>query len=171
MAKMSDERSRDQRKPVEFDEVLLGILHRLDDGTSERKVAYDHLLAIENEMKRRGSRGGFARYLVAICFGVVATLAWQSYGEVPKQIIAAKAPQLGWSPETKQMIASWVQPGPESACRSLQRPGAGASDSGGSRRVGANRGPARRQSRSDGAPDRYATELQPGNPCLQPRNP
>ena len=128
MAKMSDERSRallknregtsDQRKPVEFDEVLLGILHRLDDGTSERKAAYDRLLAIENEMKKRGSRGGFARYLVAICIGVAAALAWQSYGEVTKQIIAAKAPELGWSPETKQMIASWVQTkpsgGPES---------------------------------------------------------
>jgi hypothetical protein len=117
--KMSDERSRallknfegpsDQRKAVEMDDVLLGILHRLDDGTSERKAAYDRLLAIENKMKRRGSRGGFARYLVAICIGVAATLAWQSYGEVPKQIIAAKAPGLGWSPETKQMIASWVQ--------------------------------------------------------------
>ena len=125
---MSDERSRallkniegtsDQRKAVELNDVLLGILHRLDDGTSERKKAYDRLLAIENEMKGRGSRGGFARYLVAICIGVAATLAWQSYGEVPQQIIAAKAPALGWSPETKQMIASWVQTkppaGPES---------------------------------------------------------
>jgi hypothetical protein len=125
---MSDERSRallknlegtsDQRKAVEWQDVLLGIFHRLDDGTSERKAAYDRLLAIENEMKRRGSRGGFARYLVAICIGVAATLAWQSYGEIPKQIIAAKAPELGWSPETKQTIASWVQTkppaGPES---------------------------------------------------------
>jgi hypothetical protein len=109
---MSDERSHallksregtnDQRKAVEFDEVLLGILHRLDDGTSQRKAAYDRLLGIENEMKRRGSRGGIARYLVAICIGVAATLAWQSYGEIPKQIIAANAPELGWSPETKQ---------------------------------------------------------------------
>ena len=41
---MSDERSRallknlegtgDQRKAVELDDVLLGIIHRLDDGTS-----------------------------------------------------------------------------------------------------------------------------------------
>jgi hypothetical protein len=115
---MSDERSRallknletsDQQKAVKLDEVLLGILHRLDDGTSERKKAYDHLLAIENEMTRLGSRGGFARYLVAICIGVAATLAWQAYGEVPRQIIAAKAPELGWSPESKQMIAGWVQ--------------------------------------------------------------
>src|SRR6516165_2629981 len=115
---ISDERSRallknregtsDQRKAVELDEVLLGILHRLDDGTSERKAAYDHLLAIENEMKRRGSRGGFARYLVGICFGVVATLAWQSYGEIPKQIIAANAPELGWPPETKQTQVATV---------------------------------------------------------------
>ena len=130
---MSDERSRallknlespsDQRKAVEVDAVLLGILHRLDGGTSERKKAYDRLLAIESEMKRLGSRGGIARYLVAICIGVAATLAWQSYGEVPKQIIAAKAPELGWSRETKQTIASWVQhfgwtkppAGPESA--------------------------------------------------------
>jgi len=116
---MPGERSRDLlqnlegtsgRKPVELDDVLLGILHRLDDGTSERKAAHDRLLVIENEMKRRASRGGFARYLVAICIGVAATLAWQSYGEVPKQIIAAKAQELGWSPEAKQMIASWVQP-------------------------------------------------------------
>jgi hypothetical protein len=36
-------------------------------------------------------------------------LAWQSYGEVTKQIIATRAPELGWSPEAKQIIASWVQ--------------------------------------------------------------
>jgi hypothetical protein len=92
-----------------LDEVLLGILHRLDDGTSERKAANDRLVAIENEMKRRGPRGGFAGYLLALCLGVAAYIAWQSYGQATKQIIAAKAPELGWSPEAKEMIASWVQ--------------------------------------------------------------
>jgi hypothetical protein len=58
-------------------------------------------------MKRRGSRG-FARYLLAICIGVAGTLAWQSYGDAIKQIIAARAPELGWSPQAKQMIASWT---------------------------------------------------------------
>jgi hypothetical protein len=95
------EGTSDQRKAVELNEVLLGILHRLDDGASKLKAFYDHLSAIKNEMKRPGWRGGFARYLVAICIGVAATLAWQSYGETPKQIIAAKALELGWSPETK----------------------------------------------------------------------
>ncbi len=69
---------------------------------------------------RRASRA-FIRYVVAICIGVAATLAWQSYGEATKQMIAMRAPQLGWSPEAQQMIASsiqwlgWTQPaaGPE----------------------------------------------------------
>jgi hypothetical protein len=36
-------------------------------------------------------------------------LAWRSYGEAAKQIIATKAPELGWSPNAKQIIAVWVQ--------------------------------------------------------------
>ena len=99
----------DQGKPMELDDVLLGIIHRLDDGTSKLKAVNDHLLAIENDMKGRGSRGGSARYLLAMCIGIAATLAWQSYGEPAEQIIATNAPKLGWSSEAKQMIASWVQ--------------------------------------------------------------
>jgi len=81
------EGTSDQRKPVEWEDVLLGISHHLDDGTSERKAVNDRLLAMESELKRRGSTG-FTRYLLAICIGVAATLAWQSYGETTKQMIA-----------------------------------------------------------------------------------
>jgi hypothetical protein len=91
----------------ELGDLLLVISRHLDEESSERKAIYRRLRAIETGMERPAPRG-FARYLVAICVGVAATLAWQSYGEVPKQIIAAKAPELGWSPEAKQMIASWV---------------------------------------------------------------
>ena len=97
------------RKPVEeLDDLLLAISHHLDRETSERKAIYFRLAAIESEMKRRGSRG-FARYLVAICIGIAATLAWQSYSEPVKHIIATRAPELGWSPKGKKMIASWVE--------------------------------------------------------------
>jgi VanZ family protein len=48
------------------------------------------------------------RHLVAVLTAVAAALAWQSYGDAAKQIIATKAPELGWSPEAKQMIASWT---------------------------------------------------------------
>jgi hypothetical protein len=108
-------------KPVEeVDDLLLAISHHLDDEASERKKIYNRLLAIQSEMERLASRG-FTRYLVAICIGVAAILAW-TYGEAAKHIIATTAPELGWSPQTKQMIASsiewigWTEPpaGPES---------------------------------------------------------
>ena len=57
----------------------------------------------------RPASRGFARYMLAICIGVAATLAWQFYGQAAKQIIATTAPGLGWSPEAKQTIASWVE--------------------------------------------------------------
>lgn len=47
-------------------------------------------------LRRRASRA-FARYLFAVCIGVVATLTWQSYGEIPKQMAARWAGQNGWS--------------------------------------------------------------------------
>ena len=95
-------------KPVEeVDDLLLAISHHLDDEASERKTIRNRLLAIENTMERLASRG--IRYLVAICIGVAAILAWQSYGEAAQQIIATKAPELAWSPQTKQMIAGWMQ--------------------------------------------------------------
>ena len=92
-----------QPKPVEdLDSLIPRISNRLGDETSDR------VRAMASRTKRRSSRG-FARFLVAICIGVAATLAWQSYGEAAKQMFAAKAPELGWSPETKQMIANWVE--------------------------------------------------------------
>ena len=51
----------------------------------------------------------FARYSLAICIGVAATLTWQSYGQSIKQIVATRASDLGWSPEVKQTIAGWVE--------------------------------------------------------------
>jgi hypothetical protein len=102
------QRTSPQQKPAEdVQSLLLRISHHLDQEASERNSLYDRLGAIEDKLKRRGSRR-FARFLLAICIGVAATLAWQSYGEEAKQIIATKAPELGWSPEAKQMIASWV---------------------------------------------------------------
>jgi hypothetical protein len=91
-----------------LDDLLSAIDHHLDNEASERKKIYNRLLAIQSEIERPASRG-FARYLVAFCIGVAVILAWLSYGETTKQIIATTAPELGWSPEAKQMIAGWVQ--------------------------------------------------------------
>ena len=63
----------------------------------------------DNPSRARRPSRGFSRYTLAICIGVAATLAWQSYGQATKQIIATRAPDLGWSPEAKQTIADWVE--------------------------------------------------------------
>ena len=96
----------EEDEPVERDDLRLGITSYPHHEASERQANYD--LSIENKMTRRSSRG-FARYLVAILIGVAATLAWQSFGDVAKQIIATSAPELGSSPEAKQMIANSIQ--------------------------------------------------------------
>ena len=116
-AALSDfSRASDQRRPVEdLHSLLLRISHHLDYETSERSTIYYRLLAIDAQAKRiesqtkRRSLRALVRYFVVICIAVAATLAWQSYGEPAKQIVAARAPELGWSPEAKQMIAGWVQ--------------------------------------------------------------
>ena len=95
---------------------LAGVAASSDEKLNEElRAALEELKTIsqrwkrESGMKRRNSRG-FAGYLVALCVGGLAgALAWQSYGEASKQIVATKAPELGWSPEAKQMIAGWVQ--------------------------------------------------------------
>src|SRR5262249_48420012 len=64
---------------------------------------------VDRPSRIRHARRAFTRYLIAICTGVAATLAWQSYGNVIKQTVATEAPGLGWSPEGQQLIATSVQ--------------------------------------------------------------
>jgi hypothetical protein len=45
---------------------------------------------------RRRSSGGFSRFVLSFAIGVAATLAWQSYGDAARQVIAGSYPQLGW---------------------------------------------------------------------------
>jgi hypothetical protein len=44
---------------------------------------------------RRTSRS-LSRFLVTVCIGVAVTLAWQSYGDAARQMVASTAPQLSW---------------------------------------------------------------------------
>src|SRR5215472_53292 len=83
----------------EVDGLLLTITHHLDEEASERKKIHNRLLAIQGEMESLASRG-LTKYLAALCIGLATIVAWHSYGEVPKQIIATRAPEP---------IASWMQ--------------------------------------------------------------
>src|SRR5262249_40210273 len=109
-------RPKPRRKPMEdLQGFVSEIDRRLDHQTSDRKTIDDCLRAIDSQTKRlesqtkpRASRT-FARYLVGILIGVAVALAWESYGEATKQVIATNAPELGWSPEARQTIASWIE--------------------------------------------------------------
>ncbi len=54
------------------------------------------LLAGEPSAARPAPRRRASRLLIAFCLGVAATLAWQSYGDATREIIADLSPQLGW---------------------------------------------------------------------------
>src|SRR5712671_3025843 len=49
----------------------------------------------QQSLRKRASRS-LARFLITFCIGVAAALAWQSYGDAARQIIASSYPQLGW---------------------------------------------------------------------------
>jgi hypothetical protein len=49
----------------------------------------------EPSLVKRASRG-LTRFLIVFCIGVAATLAWQSYGNAAREMIANSSPQLGW---------------------------------------------------------------------------
>jgi hypothetical protein len=56
-------------------------------------------------LDKRASRG-FARFLTIFCIGVAATLVWQSYGDVAREMIASSSPQLRWlAPQTVAQTA------------------------------------------------------------------
>jgi hypothetical protein len=103
-------------RPVEdLRNLLLRISHHLDFETSERTTIYHRLRALDEQTRkivkqtRRRRLRALARFLTAILIGVAATLAWQAYGEDAKGVIATRAPEFGWSPQSKQAIAGFVQ--------------------------------------------------------------
>jgi hypothetical protein len=51
---------------------------------------------IEQPSPDKRASGGFARFLIIFCIGVAATLVWQSYGDVAREVIANSSPQLRW---------------------------------------------------------------------------
>src|SRR5215472_4466833 len=46
--------------------------------------------------RRKQARRALARFLITLCIGVGGTLAWQSYGDAAREMIAKSSPQLSW---------------------------------------------------------------------------
>ena len=54
---------------------------------------------------RKLASSALACFLMAFCIGVAATLAWQSYGDAARQIIANSDPQLRWLAPQAELVA------------------------------------------------------------------
>jgi hypothetical protein len=79
-----------------------------------RPASVDRLRRERLPFGKRVSRA-LSRFLITFCIGVAATLAWQSHGDVVREMIASSHPLLGWlapqaapdapSPELQQLKA------------------------------------------------------------------
>src|SRR5260370_9187712 len=69
--------------------------------------------------ERLGKRIRFALAPITFCIGVVATLAWLSYGDAARRTIANSFPRLGWSvpqaPPVTQNNPDIIAPTPSAA--------------------------------------------------------
>jgi hypothetical protein len=73
----------------------------------------------------RASRG-LARFLIIFSIGIGATLAWQSYGDAARAMLANSSPQLGWlAPQTAPLAQTtpsmMVPPAADTASSDLQQ--------------------------------------------------
>src|SRR5262245_60189244 len=55
----------------------------------------DNFPTIRPSRRKRPLRA-LARFLITLCIGVGGTLAWQSYGDAAREMIAKSSPQLSW---------------------------------------------------------------------------
>jgi hypothetical protein len=55
-------------------------------------------------LRKRVSRA-FSRFLITFCVGGASTLAWQSYGDTARAMIANSYPQLGWLAPQAETVA------------------------------------------------------------------
>jgi len=70
------------------------------------RAADPHQYPHERPSFRKRASRSLARFLIAFCIGVVATLAWQSYGDAARDMIARSTPQLAWLAPQAGTVAS-----------------------------------------------------------------
>lgn len=90
--------------PVDVNfERLPRVVHALVDGMTR---------PTDRRSKRPSLVERAARALVIFCIGVAATLAWQSYGDAARVMIANSSPQLDW-------VAPVAQTAPDKVARAV----------------------------------------------------
>jgi hypothetical protein len=74
----------------------VNLAERSIDETSRRAdLKHDEFPNYRPPFGKRASRA-VARFLATFCIGVAASLAWLSYGDAAREMIASSSPQLAW---------------------------------------------------------------------------
>jgi hypothetical protein len=89
------------------------------------------------------------RFLIAFCLGVLATLAWQSYGDPARKMIAKSSPRLSWLAPSPAPVGDATFAAPSSDQEELKTLSASSSRIAAARRP--DRGATPRCSRADDA--------------------
>jgi hypothetical protein len=80
------------------------VLMSAPPSTTQSELSVDSL-PVNSSVKRAVL--ALVRFLISFCVGVAATLAWQSYGDAARTMIANSYPQLGWlAPQTEPVTQS-----------------------------------------------------------------
>jgi hypothetical protein len=79
----------------EFSEGSLPVKPSVEVPVRPADLKNDRLARGRPSRAKRAS-SALARFLITFCVGVAATLAWQSYGDAAREMIANASPQLGW---------------------------------------------------------------------------
>ena len=94
--------------PVDVNfERLPRVVHALVDGMTR---------PTDRRSKRPSLVKRAARALVIFCIGVAATLAWQSYGDAARVVIANSSPQLDW---VAPQVAPVARTAPDNVVRAV----------------------------------------------------
>jgi hypothetical protein len=74
---------------------LWGTEPLMDETSRWADSKNDNFPSIRPSRRKRALRA-LARFLITFCIGVAATLAWQSYGDAAREMIANSSPQVSW---------------------------------------------------------------------------
>jgi hypothetical protein len=93
----------------------IGIPRQLSIHSSQSSGPVDDLVATSRPPIGGRILRTLTRFFIAVVIGVGATLAWQSYGDAARQMMAAQSPLLAWllpASETNAPVAAAMSPDP-----------------------------------------------------------
>jgi len=106
---MSSTPSSIQSKPVPR---RLAVAEPIEEPVGWNFPNDDQLPSERLPLGKRASR--LSRFLITFCIGVAATLAWQSYGDSAREMIAGSSPQLSWlAPPAAPVAEAPAAPSPD----------------------------------------------------------